>query len=249
MQNMPVPDLDDAIPNAFLTTRWSLVAAAAQSSHPDSARALEALCRAYWQPVYGFIRRRSPNVEEAQDLTQAFFEHLLQKRTLTRANPEQGRFRSFLFSAVKYFLADQQDRRTALKRGGQIEFLQFDTVLTEICSSSGAGDDSITQFDRDWAFAILDQSLRRLQEEFARSGRSELFEGLKCFLTGNDTLATYAQIAVGLSMTEGAAKMTVKRMRDRLGTIIRQEILQTVRNPEDLESELRTFLAALALKA
>jgi RNA polymerase sigma-70 factor (ECF subfamily) len=185
-------------------------------------------------------------VEDARDLTQGFFEHLLENRTLTRADPQQGRFRSFLLGAVKYFLADQRDRRAAIKRGGRIEFLQFDTSMAETRSAAPAQDRSVeAQFDRDWALAVLDRALHRLREEFTLSGRAELYENLKCFLTGEKS-TTYAQIAQRLKITEGAAKMTVKRMRERFGAIIRQEISQTVATPEDLQFELRTFIEALA---
>ena len=230
----------------FSSTNWSLVAAAGDSLHPDSARALEALCRAYWQPVYGFIRRNVSNVDDARDLTQGFFEHLLENRTLTRADPQQGRFRSFLLGAVKYFLADQRDRCAAIKRGGRIEFLQFDTSMAETRSAAPAQDRSVeAQFDRDWVLAVLDRALHRLREEFTLSGRAELYENLKCVLMGEKS-TTYAQIAQRLKITEGAAKMTVKRMRERFGAIIRQEISQTVATPEDLQFELRTFIEALA---
>jgi len=232
----------------FLTTHWSVVVAAGQSANPASAQALEILCRGYWQPVYGFIRRNIPNVEDARDLTQGFFEHLLENRTLSRANPDRGKFRSFLLGAVKFFLAHEHDRRTALKRGGQIEFLQFDTVSVETRSSTLDPTKSLeSQYDRDWALAVLDAALERLREEFELSGRTGLFEGVKPFLTGEKSDETYAHIAARLNITEGAIKMTAKRMRDRFAVLVRQEIAQTVSSPEDLESELRAFAEALTL--
>lgn len=231
----------------FLTTHWSVVVAAGQSADPASAQALETLCRAYWQPVYGFIRRTVSNVDDARDLTQGFFEHLLQNDTLSRADPEHGKFRSFLLGSVKFFLAHQYDRRTALKRGGHIEFLHFDTALAEARSSTLDPDKSLdSQYDRDWALAILDTALDRLREEFELSGRTSLFEALKPLLTGVKSDKTYAHIADSLSITEGAIKMTAKRMRDRFAVLVRQEIGQTVASAGDLESELRAFADALS---
>ncbi len=224
------------------------MAAARQSDHPDSAQALEALCRAYWQPVYRFIRRSVTNPDDARDLTQGFFEHLLENRTLGRADADKGRFRSFLLGAVKYFLADQRDHRAALKRGGQIEFLQFDSVIAESWASGSLSSSAETQYDRDWALAVLHRVLLRLREEFILAGREPVFETLKCCLTGEKSADTYASLALKLNMTEGAVKMNVKRMRDRFAALVRQEISQTVANAEDLEAELRVFVGALIAK-
>src|SRR5262245_42208366 len=251
---MPFSEQQDAgahglLPGQFQfgTTHWSVVVAAGHANHDGlSTAALETLCRTYWLPVYGFIRRSTSNPEEAQDLTQGFFEHLLQHHTLTRANPERGRFRSFLLGAVKFFLANERDRQNALKRGGHIEFLHFDTVIAEMRSAGGSTGSIESQFDRDWALSVLDRALLRLREEFELSGRAALFNGLKPFLTGEKVAETYLQVAERLNITEGAAKMTVTRMRDRFGAIVRQEIAQTVSTREDLDAELRAFVDALS---
>jgi RNA polymerase sigma-70 factor (ECF subfamily) len=224
------------------------VIAAGHSSTAQSSAALEQLCRAYWQPVYAFVRRTVRNPEDALDLTQEFFADLLRDRSFTRADREMGRFRSFLLGALKHFLADQHDRSKARKRGGHIEFIPFDTVLAE--SRYGAGLESAAppeaQFDRGWALALLDRALARLREEFALSGRAALFDGLKGFLTGDKPQASYAEAAAALRISEGAAKMTVTRMRQRFRAIVRQEIAQTVTTPAQLESELRAFVEALS---
>lgn len=235
-------------PFQFNTTHWSVVRSAVDSKAPGADRALEQLCRVYWQPVYAFVRRTVPQPEDARDLTQGFFAELLADRTIARADPDKGRFRSFLLGALKHFLADEHDKSKARKRGGGVEFVPFDTTVAE--SRYGAaparGITFEAQFDRAWALAVLDSTLARLREEFELSGRTVLFNGLKGFLVGDKPTVSYAEVAAQLRITEGSAKMTVTRMRQRFRAIVRQEIAQTVTTPEQLETELRGFVEALA---
>lgn len=226
----------------FLTTRWSIVAAADSSNPASAANALETLCSSYWPAVYRFILRFGNDPETARDLTQAFFLDLLQSRAYLRASPDRGRFRSFLLGTLKHFLADEHDRSRAQKRGGHLAFLRFDTLMADSSPSALLPPDH--QFDRDWALATLDRSLARLREEFQLSGRAALFDSLKQFLSGEKT-ASYAEVAAELRITEGAAKMTVTRMRHRFRAIVRQEIAETVTTPDQLETELQSFLHAL----
>jgi DNA-directed RNA polymerase specialized sigma24 family protein len=236
-----------AEPHMFRTTHWSVILATQNSQAPDSSEALEQLCRWYWQPVYAFVRRTVSHPEDARDLTQAFFADLIGNRSFARAHPDQGRFRSFLLGALKHFLADEYDRAQARKRGGGVEFVTFDTAVAEAryAPDRQAGGVPDAYFDRGWAFALLDRGLARLRGEFNLSGRSALFDGLKEFLMGGGSAADYAKAAAALRITQGAAKMTVTRMRQRFRAIIRQEIAQTVSTPQDLEEELRSFIEAL----
>jgi RNA polymerase sigma-70 factor (ECF subfamily) len=249
---MPEPD-ENAWARAdafqFATTHWSIVLAAGHSSTAQSGAALEQLCRSYWQPVYAYVRRTVPNADDALDLTQEFFAELLRDRSFARANPEIGRFRSFLLGALRHFLSDQRDRAKAQKRGGHIQFIPFDTVVAESrYANDPRGGDATpeAEFDRGWALALLDRGLARLRQEYHLSGRAELFDGLKGFLTGDKPQASYAEAAASLRISAGAAKMTVTRMRQRFRAILRQEIAQTVATPEQLESELRAFVKALS---
>lgn len=237
----------DRGPFQFTTTHWSLILAARDSQTPGASDALEQLCRSYWQPVYAFIRRTVFNPEDARDLTQGFFADLLRDRSFARANPEEGRFRSFLLGTLKHFLADEHDRATARKRGGHVEFVPFDSAVAEsrYGIETTATSTPESYFDRGWALALLDRALARLREEFQLSGRAALFDGLKGFLTGDKPAANYAEAAAALRITEGAAKMTVTRMRQRFRAILRQEISQTVTTPDQLEAELRAFVEAL----
>ncbi len=224
-----------------------MVLAAADSQNAQSKRALEELCASYWQGVYAFVRRRGATPEDAADLTQGFFAELLEDKAFARADPTKGRFRSFLLGALKHFLAHVRDRNKAEKRGGKIEFIPLDTALAEsrygsdVASTNPPED----QFDRGWAMAILDRTLGRLREEFERSGRGPLWDGLKGFLLGDETGRTFAEAAAQLRITEGAAKMTVTRLRQRFYALVRQEIAQTVSDSGELEEELRAFVGAL----
>jgi len=232
----------------FATTRWSLVQAAGASASAVSRNALEELCRTYWQPVYAFIRRTgSAQAADAADLTQSFFANLLTDRSLSRADQERGRFRSFLIGALKHFLADDRDRVQAVKRGGRVDVVSLDVMLAEsrYGEPSSTVEPSDRAYDRAWALSVLDKALARLREEFELSGRGTLFDGLKGFLTGNEEVATYAAAARSLRITEGATKMTVTRMRKRFRAIMRHELAQTVVTAEELEEELREFTAIL----
>jgi RNA polymerase sigma-70 factor (ECF subfamily) len=179
-------------------------------------------------------------------LTQAFFTDLLGGKVFKRANPELGRFRSYLIGVLKHFLADEYDRSRALKRGGGIEFVPIDVALAE----SRYGFEVFTEsapaaYDRAWAMAVLDRALGRLREEFNLSGRAALFDGLKGFLLGDRGDLTFAMVAEELRITEGAAKMTVTRMRQRFRALVRHELAQTVGTSAELEEELRVFAEAL----
>lgn len=231
----------------FTATRWSLVQAAGADTSAVSRNALEELCRAYWQPVYAFIRRTGKGEADAADLTQAFFADFLRDNSFARADRKRGRFRSFLIGAIKHFLADDHDRAMAVKRGGRVEIISLDTHLAEgrYGSDSTVGEPPDTAYDRAWALSVLDRALARLREEFELSGRGALFDGLKGFLTGDKETASYAAAAKDLRITEGAAKMSVTRMRQRFRALVRQELAQTVVTSEELEEELRDFAAIL----
>jgi RNA polymerase sigma-70 factor (ECF subfamily) len=223
-----------------------VVVAAGDSAGTAANQALEKLCRDYWQPVYAFVRRSGANSEDARDLTQSFFADLLRGNSLERADPVRGRFRSYLLGALKHFLADEHDRSQALKRGGGIEFVPVDVMVAE--SRFGlelASESPPAAYDRAWALAVLDRALARLREEFTLSGRAALFDGLKGFLLGDRGDLSFAKVAEELRITEGAAKMTVTRMRQRFRALVRQELAQTVGTSAELEEELRAFAEAL----
>lgn len=233
---------------AFTTTQWSVVLAAAGAESAQAHQALERLCRAYWYPLYAYVRRRGYDRHQAQDLTQAFFERMLEKSYLSSVDRSKGKFRSFLIAALEHFLAKEWRRAHAQKRGGQARFVSLDDETAERQYLEAASSTLTPEqlFQQQWAMTLLDQVLARLSEEFAAAGKAESFAELKVFLTGEKRAISYAELAVKLDNTEAALKMAVSRMRQRYGELLRAEIAQTVANPEEVEEELRALLAALS---
>ena len=246
---MPPPDRSSdsrqAGGKSFTTTHWSLVLAAGHGSRPDAATALATLCETYWYPLYYYVRRRGYRAEEAQDLTQEFFVKLLEKGYLKVADPDRGRFRSFLLASLNHFLANEWDRARARKRGGKV--LSLDIEGAESRYSLDPADDLTAEklFERRWAMTLLDLVLARLREEFAREGRERVFERLKDFLGGAAAEAPYRQAAADLDMTEAAVKMAVHRLRRQYRRLLRAQIAQTVVSPEEIDDEIRHLFAAL----
>jgi RNA polymerase sigma-70 factor (ECF subfamily) len=234
-------------PPAFATTRWSVVVSAGRNLSPDSKRALASLCEAYWYPLYAYVRRRVPDVNEAQDLTQAFFAELLEKNYLSDATPDRGRFRAFLLTALKHFLSKQWDKAKAQKRGGgraplSLDFHSADSSL-RIDRAAGLTPEQL--YDQQWAIALLRQIMDRLAAEFEHNGKAELFAELKGFLIGDHAGTSYAQAATRLNLTEAAAKKAASRMRKRYRELLREEIAQTVAGPDEVEDEIRSLFAVL----
>jgi RNA polymerase sigma-70 factor (ECF subfamily) len=232
----------------FVTTHWSVVLSARQKDSPQSAAALETLCRTYWYPLYAYVRRQGHSPPDAQDLTQEFFARLLQKDYLKAAAREKGQFRTFLIVALKRFLANEWDRLRAQKRGGGQPLLSFDTELAEqryrVESVEGATADRI--FERRWALTLLDRTMTRLREEFAAAGKAGEFAPLKICLTAERGEISCAEIAASLGMSEGAARVAVHRLRKRFREVFREEIAHTVSSADEIEEEVRYLMGVLA---
>jgi RNA polymerase sigma-70 factor (ECF subfamily) len=247
---MPPPDRSSdsryAGGKSFATTHWSLVLAAGRGSRPEAAASLATLCETYWYPLYYYVRRCGYRAEEAQDLTQEFFATLLEKGSLKVADPERGRFRSFLLASLNHFLANEWDRACARKRGGG-RVLSLDIAGAESRYALEPADDLTAErlFERRWATTLLDLVLARLREEFVREGQDRVFERLKGFLGGAVADASYGEVAADLGMTEAAVKMAVHRLRRRYRRLLRAEIAQTVALPEQVDDEIRRLFAAL----
>jgi RNA polymerase sigma factor (sigma-70 family) len=230
----------------FATTRWSLVLLAGERRSPQSAAALAALCETYWFPLYAYIRRRGHSVYDAQDLTQAFFARLLEKNDLAAAEPGRGRFRSYLLTSLKNFLANEWDRHRAQKRGGGrcALSIDFETAEDRYRREPGHNETPETIFERRWALLLLENVLARLREEAIQSDKMKDFERLKVFLTGEPPTATYAQLSAELGTTEGNLKVAVHRLRRRYRELLREEIAQTVGDAEEVDQEIRDLFAA-----
>jgi RNA polymerase sigma-70 factor (ECF subfamily) len=233
-------------PRLFPNTRWSVVLAARQQS-PESAAALEAICRAYWYPLYAYARRGGQSPPDAQDLTQEFFCRLLEKRWLDAADRERGRLRTFLIVALKNFMSKEWRRASAQRRGGGQAQVDFDTVFAE--SRYAADTQALAPdetFDRQWAMTLLDLTVERLRSEFAMAGRPGDFEALKSCLLAARGEVDYPAVAGRLGVNAGAARVAVHRLRKRFREIYREEIAQTLSDGEDLEAEMRHLAGALA---
>jgi RNA polymerase sigma-70 factor (ECF subfamily) len=219
-------------------------------SSPDAREALEVLCRAYWFPIYAFIRRLGADAEAARDLTQTYFTRLLEKDLLLGADPQKGRFRSFLKTDCTYFMSDQRDRERAQKRGGGRVTLRIEALDAEDRYHREVADELTPerQFDRNWALTLLERVLDQLAAEYADSGRDLLFERLQVVLTRDSSLTPYAVLAAQLGMTEGAIQVAVHRLRRRYRAILREQIAATLNAPTDadVEDEVRALFNALA---
>jgi RNA polymerase sigma factor (sigma-70 family) len=232
----------------FPTTRWTLVVAAGAPDGKEARSALVFLCEGYWYPLYAYLRRRGYPADQAQDLTQDFFLRVLEGRYLDRADPEKGRFRSFLLTSLKFFVADEEDRHRAHKRGGGAVLpLEFSSGEGRYQCEPGHDETPERIFERRWALSVLDRVVERLRNEFVRHGRPEHFERLKVFLLGHSD-APYAALASEMNTSEGALKVAIHRLRKRYRELLRQEIADTVADPAEVESELRFLAAVLTAK-
>ena len=233
-------------PVAFTTTHWSVVLAA-QGESAEAKAALEKLCRTYWWPLYGFVRREGYKPEEAQDLTQSFFELLLERRDLDVVRKEKGRLRSYLLASLKNFLAKAHRHAMAVKRGEGRPLVPLEELLArERADQEPAHKLSADRiYERRWALTLLEQVLTRLGEEYRVAGNARLFEQLKQKLTDESDRPSQAEIAQELSMNENAVKQAFYRLRQRYRLLLREEIAHTVALPGDVEDELRHFIAIL----
>ena len=235
-------------PQAFPHTRWSLVLAARQQPSPQSAAALEAVCRAYWYPHYAYVRRCGQSPPDAQDLTQEFFRLLLENRWLENADRSKGRLRTFLVTALKRFMIKEWRRNSAQKRGGGKFQVPIDTAFAEsrYAADPAAHSAADEVYDRQWALTLLELTLERLRAEFKTAGKAGELGVLKDFLTVSHAAIDYGTAAARLGVSEGAARVAVHRLRKRFREVYREEIAQTLPDKADLDAEMRHLAKALA---
>lgn len=232
----------------FATTRWSVVLAAGETLTPSGETALAQLCRAYWYPLYAFVRRKGHPADEAQDLTQEFFARLLEKNYVAQADRARGRFRTFLLTAMQHFLADQWDKSRRLKRGGGHTIISFDALSAEDRYQLEPSEetDATKLYERRWVTTLLDGVLARLEEEFRQAGKGELFSTLRDSLLLDDERGSHAELGVRLCLSEAAVKQALHRMRRRYRELFREEIAQTVTGSDEVEDELKHLFAVLS---
>jgi RNA polymerase sigma factor (sigma-70 family) len=236
-----------APPDIFATTRWTVVVAAGGVRAPQTDLALEELCKIYWYPLYAYVRRQGHGLEDAEDLTQAFFARFLEKNYIEGLSSDKGKFRSFLLASLKNFLANEWDRNKRLKRGGgaiplSMDLQEGDTRYV-VLPADNLSPDKI--YDRAWAITLLERVLARLRDESDADGKSQLFDQLKPFLTAGKN-APYAIASSTLNMSEGSIRVTVHRLRKRYRELLKDEISQTLTDPTQADEEMRALFEAFS---
>ena len=234
---------------SFHTTRWTIVMKAAQSQAPGGESALAQLCRTYWYPLYMFARRRGHSPNEAQDLTQGFFLHLLEQKALAGVDRLKGKFRSFLLASFQNHLSDQVDRARRLKRGGDKEFVELDAEEAEERYRLELAECLTAEkmFDARWAMTLLAEALNRLRQEYSSEAKTSTFEALKAFLDPVNSTAppSYEEVANRLQLSTGAVKTLIHRLRKRYTALLREEVGRTVTDATEIDDEIHSLCEAL----
>lgn len=232
----------------FVTTRWTVVLAAADENSPAATVALEDLCREYWYPLYAYVRRRGHSPENAEDLTQEFFARFLEKKYLAGLDANRGRFRAFLLTALKHFLANEWDRSNRQKRGGGATLLSLDyqgaDTRYQVEPADQLSPDKL--FDRTWALTLLERVIVRLADENQAEDRGEQFQQLKTYLMVGAKDIPHAEVAAKLNWTENAVRVAVHRLRKRYRELMQDEIKQTLADPAQAADEMRSLMSAFA---
>ena len=243
-----VPSPTASRPQRFATTRWSLIQQARQGQDASACVALEELCRAYWLPVYAFMRRQTHDLHEAQDWTQGFFASLLSQDAFAQLTPERGRFRSFLLAAARHFSSNERDKKNAIVRGGHVILQSLDYEEGELRLAKELATTTTAEglFERQWAHAVLERVLQQLRGEYYASDRQDLFDSLGEQLAGTASDGVLTTLADSLLMSPEACRVALHRMRKRYRFLLRQEIGQTTNTPDEIDDEIRYLFRTLA---
>jgi RNA polymerase sigma factor (sigma-70 family) len=243
------PNRDDAPATAmgFHTTHWTLVLAAREKDDTVAREALATLCATYWYPLYAFIRRQGSTPHEAEDLTQEFFFRFLERNALERVQPADGKFRSFLLVCLKNFLANERERAQAQRRGGGRPLIPLDGADAETRYALERADHRTpdAEYERRWALAMLEQTMKNLKREYVNGGKADMFEELKGFLPGCQGNVTRSELAIRRGVSVGAIDVAVHRLRQRFGALLREQVAQTVSSEAEVEEEIRHLISVL----
>jgi RNA polymerase sigma-70 factor (ECF subfamily) len=231
----------------FHTTHWTMVLAARQQDGEAGRQALASLCSTYWYPLYAFIRRQGSSPHEAEDLTQGFFCHFLEKNPLLNVQPSAGKFRSFLLVCLKNFLANERERANAQRRGGGQPLASLDGGDAETRYALEPADHQTPEavFERRWAFAVLERTMQDLRQEYSTGEKRELFDDLQGFLPGGQGSVSRAELASQQGVSAGAIDVAVHRLRQRFGALLRQQVAQTVSSDAEVEEEIRHLISVI----
>ncbi len=242
---------------SFATTRWSVVAACQPDTHANPAEAdaaIAQLCHDYWPPLYSFVRRRGYSAADAQDLVQSFFAHLLRKKIYAQTDQAKGKFRSFLLTALKNYLADSWEKERAAKRGGGSEWVLLDDEIStaeELYASEAAfaAMDEEQHYEQRWATALVSRALALLEESWREREKAELFRELKPFVSGGSRLPKQEEVAQRLGMSVDTLRSHVSRLRARYRELLREEVARTIGFADDVDEELRQLSRILIAAA
>src|SRR6266516_1989036 len=231
----------------FHTTHWTIVLAAREKDGRVAREALASLCSTYWYPLYAFIRRQGSSPHEAEDLTQGFFFHFLERHALGHVQPAAGKFRSFLLACLKNFLANERERAHAQRRGGGQSLVPLSGSDAETRYALEPAEERAPEalFERRWALAVIERAMTELRHEFVTAGKSELFEALQGFLPGGHGDASRTDLAAKRGVSVGAIDVAVHRLRQRFGALLRQQVAQTVSSAAEVEEEIRYLISVI----
>ena len=245
--NQPDSQSPPQFAREFVTTHWSVVLLAGGSASLEADMALEDLCRAYWYPLYAYVRRQGHPAIDAQDLTQDFFARFLERKHLRLADPEHGRFRTFLLCSLKHFLINEWEKSRAAKRGGAHAIVSWDEQTAEgrylAEPVDGLTPDRI--YEKRWAVTLLEKVLARLREKYVAAEKAPLFDALKPYVWGDTIVEGYGVLAARLGLSEGAVRVGMHRLRESYRELLRDEVARTVASPAEVDEELRHLVAAL----
>jgi DNA-directed RNA polymerase specialized sigma24 family protein len=247
-ESRPGREKSEGLNHWFTTTHWSAVLAAGESDSPQARAALEELARTYWFPVYCFIRHRGCHPEDAQDLTQEFLARFLEQDCCARADPAQGRFRTFLLACLKNFLAGEHRHATTQRRGGGATVIPWDERVAEEGYVAHSSIDLTPEmiYERRWAVSLMERVQGRLRQEYVAAGRGLLFDKLAARVWGDGDGLSYAELSVQLGQSENALRVGVHRLRQQCRELLRAEVAHTVAHPGEVEEELRHLVAVLS---
>lgn len=239
--------MPDGQPSMFPTTNWTDLAALRQGE-PEAMTALQRLCSAYWFPIYAYIRRQNPDAERARDLTQGFFGQLLERDSLSRVAFHGGRFRSFLLTACRNYLADNHRHESRQIRRPEGGWVDMETAELEgrYSASLGSKESPELLFERQWALAVIDRAFKLVEADYQRRGREDLYRLLHRYLDADPAALPHREAAAQLGMSEAAVKAELHRLRQRLREALQSEVSATITEPSAAESELSLLLQALA---
>lgn len=253
-----LPRVENDAPSApsspawFEPTRWSVVLASAQTQAPGAQSALAELCRTYWQPLYAFARRRGYDHHRAQDIIQGFFLSLIESKSLARVDPHKGKFRSYLLASLQNHMASEHTRERAQKRGGGMQFVSLDDEDSDAKFNSAQYASTLpaeTIFEREWAVAAVEAALAKLEDEFTKRGKRDVFHALKPYLLGDQPAGAYEATAAALNLSPGAVRTGVHRLRHEFRVHLRREVAKTVESPDQIDDEMRHLRTALGTQS